>query len=390
MKTALVIGAGPAGLMAADRLADKGLKVTIQEANPSVGRKFLMAGKSGLNLTKDEPIEEFLSAYQPHSGVLEPVIREFSSKQVKEWAGMLGQEVFTGSSQRVFPVAMKASPLLRAWLRRLHLAGVQINTRHRWVGISDQGFCFDTPDGPVAKTADVIVLACGGASWSRLGSDGAFSSLLEKVEMVPFKPANMGFVVDWSDHMSRHFGTPIKGIALCVNDRRVRAEFILSQRGLEGGGIYAVSAAMRDGAALTIDLAPDLSVDEVHRKLSKTPVKQSLPNKLRKALGFVPAKTALLQEFGRPLPPIDKIGHLLKALPISHKGPRPLDEAISVAGGVAITALEPSLMLKAMPGVFAAGEMLDWEAPTGGYLLTGCLATGRWAGDHAADWALAQ
>ncbi len=380
---ALVIGAGPAGLMAAEELARAGHRGVVAEAKPSVARKFLMAGKSGLNLTKAEDFEGFLSAYGDAAPVLEPMLRDFGPEQVQAWAEALGQELFTGSSGRVFPKAMKASPLLRAWLGRLAQSGVEIRTRWRWISW-DGGFGFDTPGGARELRPDICVLACGGASWARLGSDGEWAGMFEARELAPFQPANMGFVVDWSDHMRPHFGQPLKNITLQAGDERVRAECVISERGLEGGGIYAVSRQLREGASLHLDLLPDLSVDEIRDRLSRVGPKQSLKNRLRKALKLDPAKLALIMEFARPLP--SDIAPVLKNLPVPLVGPRPMDEAISTAGGVRFDAVDDSLMLTARPGVFVAGEMLDWEAPTGGYLLTGCLATGRWAGRAAAAY----
>lgn len=385
MKSALVIGAGPAGLMAAEELARAGHMVTVAEAKPSVGRKFLMAGKSGLNLTKAEPFETFLPHYFETADTLRPILGAFDSEAVQDWARDLGQEVFTGSSGRVFPKVMKASPLLRAWLARLAELGVEIRTRWRWVGWNAH-FEFDTPTGLQSVAPDVTVLALGGASWARLGSDGAWADLLKTkgIVLAPFKPANMGLRVLWSAHMTKHFGKPLKGIALIAGGRRIKAEAVVSQRGLEGGGIYAVSRAVREGMPLQIDLLPDLTHDQVRARLAKPRGKASLSNHLRKALRLDPVKQAVMMEFGRPLP--DDLAPLLKALPVQHAGPRPIDEAISTAGGVPFDALDRDLMLKAAPGVFCAGEMLDWEAPTGGYLITACLATGRWAGQAAARW----
>ena len=382
MTSALVIGGGPAGLMAADEMAARGLSVVLVEAKPTVARKFLMAGKSGLNLTKDEPFERFLDAYEEAAAALRPMLKAFGPEEVRAWAEGLGQEMFTGSSGRVFPRAMKASPLLRAWLGRLDGMGVDIRTRWRWVGEAD-GFQFETPEGVQALRPDVTVLACGGASWARLGSDGAWAEWLE-VPVAPFQPANMGFLVEWSPHMAKHFGAPVKSVVLKAGEQQVRAEFVVSAQGLEGGGIYAVSRRMREGHGLTLDLLSDLSVDEVRKRLARPRGKASLANHLRKALKLDPVKQALLMEFGRPLP--DDLAPLLKALPVRHAGPRPMDQAISTAGGIRLDALDEGLMLKDRPGVFAAGEMLDWEAPTGGYLLTACLATGRWAGQRAADY----
>ena len=382
---ALVIGAGPAGLMAAEELARAGRQVLIAEAKPSPARKFLMAGKSGLNLTQDEPLAALTAEYREAAPWLAPILADFGPDQVQDWARGLGQDVFTGSSRRVFPVAMKASPLLRAWLRRLDGMGVQLRTRWRWTGFGDGGLTFDTPAGPQVLSPAVTVLALGGASWARLGSDAAWVPWLagQGVALSPWQPANMGFRMEWSAHMARHFGTPVKGAVLCAGSQRRRGEFVISARGLEGGGIYAVSRALRDGAPLALDLLPDLSADQIAVRLGLARSGETLTNRLRK-LGLSPAAAALVQEFARPLPEGKALAAVLKALPVPHAGPRPLDEAISVAGGILAGALTDGLELRARPGVFACGEMLDWEAPTGGYLLTACLATGRWAGRAAA------
>lgn len=376
---ALVIGAGPAGLMAAEELAAAGRRVTVCEAKPSAGRKFLMAGKSGLNVTKDEATGAFLDAYT--APWLHPVLRGFGPEQVKVWCRALGQDVFTGSSGRVFPVAMKGSPLLRSWLTRLGAAGVELRLRWRWTGFDGDGWRFDTPQGEQVLHPRVVVLALGGASWPRLGSDAAWVPWLrvKGVDIAPFRPANMGFAVDWSPHMARHFGQPVKGAALVAGGQRERGEFVISSRGIEGGGVYAVSRAVRDGAALSVDLLPDIPAAEVAARLERMKAGETIANRLRK-LGLSPVAVALVMEFGRTLP----LPEAVKSLPLRLAGPRPLDEAISSAGGITQAALTPDLELRAMPCVFACGEMLDWEAPTGGYLLTGCWATGRRAGRAAA------
>ena len=380
MVDAVVIGAGPAGLMAAEELARAGRRVVICEAKPSPARKFLMAGKSGLNITKDEDLPTFIDQYDA-ANWLGPMLQAFGPREVIIFSRALGQDVFTGTSDRVFPKVMKASPLLRAWLKRLEGLGVALRTRWRWTGFDGAALRFDTPEGAQLLTPAVTVLALGGASWARLGSDAAWVPwLAEKgVEITPFQPANMGFAVDWTPHMAKHFGQAIKGAALIVNGRRERGEFVISAKGIEGGGIYAVSRDLRQGAGLVLDLMPDLSGDEISARLARMKSGETAVNRLRK-LGLTPAQSALVLEFGRGMGQIEAI----KALPIRLAGPRPIDEAISVAGGVARRAVTEGLELRALPGVFCAGEMLDWEAPTGGYLLTACLATGRWAGRAAA------
>ena len=390
MARALVIGGGPAGLMAAEELARAGLQVSVAEQMPTMGRKLLMAGKSGLNMTKAEPREAFDAAYGARPEALRAALEAFGPERVQDWARGLGQAVFTGSTGRVFPEAMKASPLLRAWLARLVAAGVVLRTRWRFAGWDGAAALFDTPEGRQAETADVTVLALGGASWARLGSDGAWAALMPGY-VAPFRPANMGFGVAWSDHMRAHFGAPVKPVALIAGTRRVRGECVVSPRGLEGGGIYAVSADLRDGAALALDLLPDLDEAEVARRLQAPRGKASLSNHLRKALKLDPVRLALLHEFARPLPgEAAVLAARIKALPVPLTGPHPLDEAISTAGGLRFEALDDALMLRDRPGTFAAGEMLDWEAPTGGYLLTACLATGAHAGRGAAAWATAR
>ncbi len=384
MTDALVIGAGPAGLMAARELARAGQRVVMTDTKPSVARKFLMAGKSGLNLTKSEPFETFLKAYGTSADALRPMLTAFGPDAVQDWARAHGQTLFTGSTGRVFPTVMKASPLLRSMMAELHGLGVETRTRWRWTGWEGDTVLFDTPDGPQRLTPTVTVLACGGASWARLGSDGEWSASFETDALAPFRPANMGFLVDWSDHMTPHFGQPVKGVELHAGPVRSRGEFVLSATGLEGGGIYEISAALRDGAPLTLDLAPDLFAEQIAQRLATARPRDSLKNRLRKALNLDPVKCALVMEFARTTPDLPAT---LKALPVPLIGPRPMDEAISTAGGLRLNALTDGLMLRTRPGTFAAGEMLDWEAPTGGYLLTACLATGLWAGRHAAAYA---
>jgi uncharacterized flavoprotein (TIGR03862 family) len=388
MIDALVIGAGPAGLMAAQEMALAGRDVVVVEAKPSAGRKLLMAGKSGLNLTKDEAFAAFLARYGDSALRLQPMLENFSNTDVKDWANALGQQVFTGSSGRVFPKAMKASPLLRAWLHQLDGLGVGLRTRWRWNGWDGAALRFSTPEGERILTPKVTVLALGGGSWRRLGSDGEWMAWLgaRGVATTDLAPANVGLNVDWSVHMTRHSGAPVKGVALIAGAVRDRGEFVISARGLEGGGIYAMTAPVRAGHDLFVDLMPDWDRARIAARLQTRRPKTTLSNHLRKALRLDPVKLALLMEFARPLPDAAALAALIKHLPIRHAGLRPLDEAISTAGGVAWDAVDGALMLRDIPGMFVAGEMLDWEAPTGGYLLNACLATGKWAGRAAADW----
>ena len=392
--TAIIIGGGPAGLMAAETIADAApnASVHVYDAMPSFGRKLLMAGRGGLNVTHSEPFETFLERYGAAAIWLEPMLRDFGPKDVIAWVEELDEETFVGSSGRVFPKSFKASPLLRAWLKRLTGKGVVLHTRHRWTGWQDDGaLTFDTPTGEVHVTAGATVLALGGASWPRLGSRGDWTEMLaaQGVEIAPFRPANCGFETEWSDHMRERFaGMPVKSVALTFGERRIEGEFVVTASGVEGSAIYALSRFLRDEierageATLRLDLAPDRTRERLIRDLSRPRHKASLANHLRKAAGISGVKAALLREcaakeaFSSP----EMLVEAIKALPLRLANPVSMESAISVAGGIAQNALDGDMMLKALPGTFCAGEMLDWEAPTGGYLLTACLATGLRAG----------
>lgn len=384
---ALVIGGGPAGLMAAEVLATAGRRVILAEAKPTVGRKLLMAGKSGLNLTKAEPEDAFVASYTAGGEWLAPILADFGPGEVRAWAEGLGVRTFTGSSGRVFPVGMKASPLLRAWMGRLRRLGVTVHTGWRWTGWDGPAARFETPEGSRTILAGATVLALGGASWRRLGSDGAWAGVLARdgVPIAPFEPSNVGFDVAWSPAMARHFGAPVKPVRLSAGGRSVAAEFVVTRTGIQGGGVYALADRLRAGTALTLDLVPGRDAADVARRLARPRGGASLSTHLRKSLGLSLVKVALLREFAAPLlSDPGATAMALKALPVPLLGPRPLDEAISTAGGVRREGLDADLMLRARPGVFCAGEMLDWDAPTGGYLMTACLATGRRAGRAAA------
>jgi uncharacterized flavoprotein (TIGR03862 family) len=386
----LVVGAGPAGLMAAEQAARAGMRVAVVEAMPSPARKFLMAGKSGLNLTKAEEPNAFLQHFDA-TAALKPILLQFGPADVIGFAEALGQEVFTGSTGRIFPTCMKASPLLRAWLARLDALGVILLRRHRWTGplTTDAQHLFDTPAGKVTLTAGALILALGGASWARLGSDGAWQMPFAAAgtPLNPFQASNVGMQRAWSDHMQPFFGQPVKNIEMTVSGQRSRGEFVITQAGVEGGAIYTLGRMLRQTPLARIDLAPQLSAKTLLTMISNRKPKDSLSNFLRKSVKLDATKRALLFELSRPMAgDIDGLVAAIKAAPLSVSGPRPLDEAISTAGGLSWDAVTPELMLRGVPGVFCAGEMLDWDAPTGGYLITACLATGRWAGRAAADY----
>lgn len=389
-----VIGAGPAGLMAAERLAGAGVRVTVHERMPSVARKFLMAGRGGLNLTHSEPLEAFLKRYGDEPREVARWIDAFSPAELIAWAEGLGQPTFVGSSGRVFPRAMKASPLLRAWLERLQAMGVEVRTRSRWTGWRDGALVLQTPEGERLEQADAVVLALGGASWPRLGSDGAWRPWLEAagVEVAPFRPANAGFDVAWSDAFKLRFaGRPLKA-AFSFGGRTVRGEAVISTYGIEGGAIYALSAALRDAieadgaAVLTVDLKSDLSLGRLTERLQRPRGKASLSNHLRKAAGLDPLAIALMREAGDPPAQGAALAERVKATPLRLLAMQGLDRAISSAGGVRLDQLDENLMLRRRPGVFVAGEMLDWEAPTGGYLLQASFASGAVAAAGVLSW----
>ncbi len=394
----VVVGAGPAGLMAAEVLARGGAAVTVFDHMPSPARKLLIAGRGGLNLTHAEPLEVFLTRYGPSSPALEPILRRFPPAALTAWAEGLGQAVFTGSSGRVFPVAMKASPLLRAWLARLAALGVVLRPRHRWRGFAAEGaLAFDTPEGPRRIAPAATVLALGGASWPRLGADGAWPALLEGVAVAPLRPANCGFLVapPWSARLrARAEGAALKRIALSFRGATVRGEAVLTAAGVEGGAVYALSAALREaiaaeGAATALlDLRPDLAPAALAARLDG-PGALSAANRLRRA-GLSPAGAALVQEArvheARVGGDARSLSAIVNALPLRLVAPAPIARAISSAGGVALPELDARLMLRRRPGVFCCGEMLDWEAPTGGYLLQACFATGVAAAEGALAW----
>ncbi len=408
MQSVAVIGGGPAGLMAAEAVVqDAGpqpITVDLYDAMPSVGRKFLLAGKGGLNLTHSEPLESFLSRYGIQRERIAPMFQAFGLDALRAWAQSLGIETHVGSSGRVFPAGMKAAPLLRAWLHRLRAAGVKFHTRRRWLGWDETGALkFATREGAEEIVrADATVLALGGGSWPQLGSDGAWVSLLAQrgVNIAPLRSANCGFDIGWSEHFrSRFAGTPVKSVVASLADRNggefsLQGEFIVTDTGVEGGLIYALSAPLRDEIAATgmatlfLDLAPGRELPRLIEELSRPRGSRSQSNHIQHRTGLKGVKIGLLRElvpaedFADPT----RLAAAMKALPLKLLAARPIAEAISSAGGVAFEALDENLMIRSLPGVFCAGEMLDWEAPTGGYLLTACFATGRAAGMGAARW----
>lgn len=402
MKIAIV-GGGPAGLMAAEAAVERGAEVDLYDAMPSVGRKFLLAGKGGLNLTHSEPLDVLLSRYGPSRTQLSPIIRSFGPDAIREWAAGLGIKTFVGTSRRVFPADMKAAPLLRAWLRRLRQSAMSFHVRHRWRGWSDDDrLRFETPTGEHLVGADAVILALGGASWPTLGSDGTWVPLLRErgVPIAQLRPANCGFDVHWSTHLKTKFaGHPVKSVAVQVvtpggGVYRQRGEFVLTETGVEGGVIYSVSSYLRDEieqegqAVLMVDLAPDRDEGRLMRDLSQPRGKRTMATHLQRQAGIAGVKSALLREvcpkdaFDDPV----RLAQAIKSVPLTLVAPRPLEEAISTAGGVTFEELDDRLMIRRFPGVFCAGEMLDWEAPTGGYLLTACVATGHAAGAGAVAW----
>jgi uncharacterized flavoprotein (TIGR03862 family) len=398
-----IIGGGPSGLMAAEVACAAGVRVDLYDAMGSVGRKFLLAGKGGLNLTHAEPFAQFVGRYAERRGAVESWLREFDADALRAWAGKLGVETFVGSSGRVFPSDLKAAPLLRRWVRRLHASGVTFHMHHRWLGWADDGALrFATPDGERSVSTDAVVLGLGGASWPQLGSDGAWVEPLAEagIDIAPLQPANCGFELAWSEHLRTRFaGAPLKPLVAHWVDRHGNAqhrqgECVLSEYGIEGSLVYAIGAELREQIAtrgeamLYFDLAPGYTQTVLAERLAAPRGKHSLGDWLRRRVGLDPAKCALVFELtGKPtLADPVALAAQIKSLPLRLRAPRPVAEAISTAGGIRLEALDETLMARKRPGVFFAGEMLDWEAPTGGYLLTACFASGLRAGRGAARW----
>ena len=398
-----VIGGGPAGLMAAEILSQANINVHLYDAMPTVGRKFLMAGKGGMNITHSEPQEPFLARYGAREKEMEPLLNEFGSGALREWIHQLGIETFIGSSGRVFPSDMKAAPLLRAWLHRLREAGVRFHMRHRWTGWDNSGnLRFSTSEGEISSHADATILALGGGSWARLGSDGIWTKLLEQrgISVAALQPANCGFEIGWSEHFSSRFaGQPLKSVVISYTDTKgishqKQGEFLITTSGVEGSLIYAISASLRDTIStagevtIYVDLLPHKDTQQVISEIAHPRGSRSMSSHLQSRLGIKGIKAGLLRELvsKQDFSNAAQLGAAIKRLPLKLVATRPLDEAISSAGGVVFEALDAQLMLRSLPGVFCAGEMLDWEAPTGGYLLTACFASGRAAGFGALHW----
>lgn len=397
IKTIAIIGGGPAGLIAAEVISAQGMHVDVYDAMPSVGRKFLMAGKSGLNITHSEPFDVFVTRYGKRREQIEPLLKDFGAEQLRAWVHGLGVETFVGTSGRVFPKEMKASPLLRAWLQRLNASGVTFHLRHKLTGIlPDRSLHFLTPNGDVTVKADAIILALGGGSWRKLGSDGAWVEWLSQagVKVEPLRPSNCGFDVNWSPIFKEKYdGHPIKSVVLSAGEFRQQGEFIITKEGVEGSLVYSASAILRNeleaqgSAVMHLDLAPDKTEEQLSEKLSKPRGSRSMASHLEKTVGIKGVKAGLLREF---VPKDEftesRLAFYIKNLPVTLIATRPLDEAISSAGGISFDSLDEHLMLKNLPGVFCAGEMLDWEAPTGGYLLTACFSSGYAVGHNVMRW----
>jgi uncharacterized flavoprotein (TIGR03862 family) len=399
-KTVAIIGGGPAGLMAAEIISQAGIKVSVYDAMPSVGRKFLIAGKGGLNITHSDPKDVFLSRYGTRSAYIKPMLDRFDAEALRAWVHELGIQTFIGSSGRIFPTEMKAAPLLRGWLHRLRQSGVSFHVQHQWLGWNEsnpQVLRFIYPQGVREILADAVVLALGGGSWPKLGSTGNWTSLLVQrgVQIAPLVPSNCGFDVGWSGHFRDRFaGQPLKSVLASFNDFHQQGDCVVTATGIEGSLIYALSAPLRDEIALSgsatlyLDLAPGKSLTSLIEKISQPRGKQSMANHLRKRLGIEGVKAGLLREL---VPAADfndpsKLCSAIKTLPVKLVATRPIVEAISSAGGVSFDAVNEHLMIRTLPGIFCTGEMLDWEAPTGGYLLAACFASGRMAGEGVLEW----
>ncbi len=389
-----ILGGGPSGLMAAERLSVRGYRVTVYEQMPTIGRKFLLAGKSGLNITHSECFAAFAKRFGASSDRLLPALTVFGPTELRAWADGLGADTFVGSSGRVFPKAMKASPLLRGWGKRLEEQGVRILKRHRWVGFKGNDLLIDTPDGVEAIACDAALFAFGGGSWPKLGSNGHWIDEFRRksIDIAPFRPANCGFDVAWSDFFAERFaGEPVKSVTATSDAGTIQGEFVITRGGIEGSLVYAHSAALRDSleengrVSLTLDLVPGRSLERLENDIARQDAKLSLGNLLRKSAGLTGVKAALVTEFTRNKNP-KELARAIKALSVPLLRPRPLSEAISSAGGIRWHEIDENYMLPKLPGIFVAGEMIDWEAPTGGYLLTACFAMGRAAADGIDAW----